>query len=63
VQYAPMVILLGDTDHVAASVAGDSGGARTHLCPPLRWFTRAPKHCAETRSSGMAASPCDYQKQ
>jgi hypothetical protein len=44
-----MVILLYDTDHVAASVAGDSGGhARTF---------------ADVSRSGMAASPWDYQKQ
>jgi hypothetical protein len=35
VQYAPMAILLGDTDHIAASVAGESGWvAGTHAPLP-----------------------------
>src|SRR4030095_7404704 len=49
------------TDVVAADVKGRGlwGGSRQHqrLRPPSRWSTRAPKSCAKTRSSGIAASP------
>jgi hypothetical protein len=38
---------------------GRTGGGRARTDPrqPSRWFARAPKNCAETRSSGIAASP------
>jgi len=52
---------VGGNDVVVADVKGRGllGGSRQHKRPrrPSRWATRAPKTCARTRSSGIAASP------
>src|SRR6266508_5932472 len=52
---------VGGTDLVAPDVKGRGlwGRSRAHERPrrPPRWSTRAPKSCAGTRSSGIAASP------